>query len=58
NTPKDVKFFGATFTAHAGTEKLQRQIENGMKAAEIRETWKEDIKNFYKIRSKYLLYKK
>ena len=58
NTPKDIKFFGATFTAHAGTEKLQQQIENRMKAGEIRETWKEDIKNFDKIRSKYLLYKK
>jgi uncharacterized protein YbbC (DUF1343 family) len=58
NTPKDVKFFGATFTAHAGTEKLQQQIENRMKAEEIRETWKEDIKTFYKMRSKYLIYRK
>jgi len=56
NTPKEEKFFGATFTAHAGTEKLQQQIEKRMKAEEIRETWKEDIKNFYKIRSKYLMY--
>lgn len=58
NTPKDVKFFEATFTAHAGTEKLQQQIKNGMKAEEIRETWKEDLKNFYIIRSKYLIYDK
>jgi uncharacterized protein YbbC (DUF1343 family) len=55
-TPKDKDFFGKTFTAHAGTEKLQKQIEKGMTAEEIRDTWQNDIKSFEKIRSKYLLY--
>ena len=55
-TPKDKDFFGKTFTAHAGTEKLQKQIESGMTADEIRDTWQNDIKSFEKIRSKYLLY--
>jgi uncharacterized protein YbbC (DUF1343 family) len=55
-TPKDQDFFGKTFTAHAGTEKLQKQIEKGMTAEEIRDTWQNDIRSFEKIRSKYLLY--
>jgi uncharacterized protein YbbC (DUF1343 family) len=55
-TPKNKHFFGKTFTAHAGTEKLQKQIENGMSAGEIRDTWQNDIRAFEKIRSKYLLY--
>ena len=55
-TPKDKKFFGATFTIHAGNLKLQKQIEAGMNAEEIRATWQEDIVKFKKIRSMYLIY--
>lgn len=56
-TPKTEKFFGPTFTAHAGTEKLQEQIEQGLTAQEIRATWNQDLESFKKIRIKYLIYK-
>ena len=55
-TPKDKAFFGPTFTAHAGNEKLQKQIETGLTAEQIRATWQDDISAFHKIRVKYLLY--
>ena len=55
-TPKDEKFFGPTFTAHAGTTSLQEQIEQGRSAEEIKKSWKPALDRFKKIRSKYLLY--
>ncbi len=55
-TPKDKKFFGKTFTIHAGNLELQKQIESGMTAKEIRATWQKDVKKFKKIRKKYLIY--
>ena len=55
-TPKTEKFFGETFTIHAGTEKLQKQIEQGLSAKEIQNTWKNELQKFQKIRSKYLIY--
>ncbi len=57
NTPNEVDFFQATFTAHAGTKKLQQQIESGMTAEEIRNTWQQGLEEFQKTRSKYLIYK-
>jgi len=56
NTPKDQEFFQATFTAHAGTEKLQQQIESGMSVDKIRMSWLKDLEAFNKVRSKYLIY--
>ncbi len=55
-TPKDKKFFGKTFTVHAGTLILQKQIESGMTAEEISVSWKPKIEQFKKLREKYLLY--
>lgn len=55
-TPKDKDFFGKTFTVHAGTLKLRKQIEAGMTAKEISASWKEGIEKFKKIRAKYLIY--
>ena len=55
-TPKEETFFGETFTIHAGTEKLQQQIEQGLSETEIRKTWQKGLANFKKIRSKYLIY--
>ncbi|MCF6280175.1 MAG: DUF1343 domain-containing protein [Flavobacteriaceae bacterium] len=55
-TPKEEKFFGKTFTIHAGTKKLQQQIEQGLSAKKIHTSWQKDIKNFKKIRQKYLIY--
>lgn len=56
-TPKTEKFFGATFTVHAGNETLQKQIIKGLSAKAIQKTWKKDVKKFKKIRAKYLIYK-
>jgi uncharacterized protein YbbC (DUF1343 family) len=51
------KFFNTSgFTKHAGTKKLQQQIEAGLSEADIKATWKEDIEAFKKIREKYLIY--
>ena len=50
-------FFKPFFTKLAGTEKLQRQIENGKSEEEIRQTWQADLDAFNQTRSKYLLYK-
>lgn len=55
-TPKKEIFFGETFTIHAGTKKLQSQIENGLSAKEIQNTWQDDLIKFNKLRSKYLMY--
>ncbi|UAM96730.1 DUF1343 domain-containing protein [Polaribacter litorisediminis] len=56
-TPKTAKFFGETFTIHAGNITLQQQIEEGISAKEIRESWQEDLRDFKQVRSKYLIYK-
>jgi len=56
-TPKDKKFFGKTFTIHAGNLDLQKEIESGMTAKEIRATWQSDVEKFKKLRAKYLIYK-
>ena len=56
-TPKNQKFFGNTFTIHAGNTKLQEQLEKGISAKEIHKSWQKDLEEFKKIRSKYLIYK-
>ena len=50
------KFFNNFFVKLSGTKDLQQQIENGLSEDEIRESWKEGIEEYKKIRSKYLLY--
>lgn len=55
-TPKTKPFFGATFTAHAGTTELESQIISGISAKEIYNSWQLGIRSFKKIREKYLLY--
>ncbi|WP_445384326.1 exo-beta-N-acetylmuramidase NamZ family protein [Robiginitalea sp. IMCC44478] len=49
-------FITSGFTRHAGTSKLQKQIEAGESAEEIRKSWEPGIRAFEKIRSKYLIY--
>ena len=56
-TPKKEKFFGNTFTIHAGTEKLQQQLEQGLSEQEIRKSWEKGLQAFKVVRSKYLIYK-
>ncbi len=55
--PDKHKFFGKTFTIHAGSTTLQKQIENGLSARQIKKTWQKGIEKFKKIRKKYLIYK-
>jgi len=51
------KFFNTSgFTKHAGTQKLQQQIEAGLSDEEIKTGWQKDLENFKKIRKRYLLY--
>lgn len=51
------RFFNNFFTRLAGTKILQEQIEAGVSEDEIRNSWKEGLDNFKKIRAKYLIYK-
>ena len=53
---KSIFFNKNNFTKHAGTEKLQQQIEADMSEEAIKRTWKKDLENFKKIRAKYLIY--
>lgn len=55
-TPKGETFFGPTFTIHAGSETLQKQIEQGLSEEAIRATWREDLERFKQVRARYLLY--
>ena len=57
NSHKPERFFlDPGFRRHAGTTSLQLQIEKGMSASEIRESWQSDIRDFLKIREQYLIY--
>ncbi len=57
NSKNKEGFFNTkSFTIHAGTQKLQQQIEQGYTAREIKKTWIKDLEKFKKIRSQYLLY--
>lgn len=50
------EFFNNFFDKLAGSDKLRKQIIAGKNENEIRDSWKEDILNYKKIRKKYLLY--
>ena len=56
-TPKIEKFFGNTFTIHAGNKILEQQLKNGISIQEIQDSWKYGIEKFKKTRGKYLIYK-
>ena len=53
---KETFFRESGFSRLAGTDKLQKQIEQGMDFKSIRESWQDDLKKFKEIRSQYLLY--
>jgi uncharacterized protein YbbC (DUF1343 family) len=55
-TDKSLFFLTNGFTKHAGTAKLQKQIEAGMSEADIKATWQKDLENFKTVRAKYLIY--
>lgn len=56
NSDRSKFFKTGSFTKHSGTDRLQRQIEAGATAPEIKATWLNDLENFEKIRKKHLLY--
>lgn len=55
--PDKTKFFTSYFDVLASGPLLREQIEKGMTARQIRDTWKPGLKKFAEIRRKYLLYK-
>jgi uncharacterized protein YbbC (DUF1343 family) len=55
--PQKDKFFTSYFDVLAGGPVLREQIQKGMTSKQIRETWKEALLRFGKIRAKYLIYK-
>jgi len=50
-------FFNNFFTKLAGTQKLQKQIESGLSAEEIKKTWVSGLAEYDAMRQTYLLYK-
>jgi len=56
STDKSLFFLTNGFTKHAGTTKLQKQIEAGMTEVDIKATWQKDLESFKKIRANYLIY--
>lgn len=56
STDKSKFFRTSSFTKHAGTAKLQIQIEQGLSATEISASWKQGLDEFKRIRKKYLMY--
>lgn len=55
---KEKKFFleNLFFDKLAGTDQLRKQILQGKTASEIRKSWKKGLKDFEKIRKKYMVY--
>ena len=52
------KFFNTSnFTAHAGTEKLQQQIEAGLSEIEIKASWEIGLARYKTMHKPYLIYK-
>ncbi len=56
STNKEKFFNTKSFTAHAGTEKLQQQIMDGVSVTEIKKSWSDDLKKYKEMRKPYLLY--
>lgn len=55
--PDKDKFFNSFFEKLAGTDQLRKDIIAGKTAEQIRESWQEEVSEFKRLRSKYLLYK-
>jgi uncharacterized protein YbbC (DUF1343 family) len=53
---KEEPFFTKYFDTLAGTDQLRKQIEAGMSAEEIHQSWKSSLDEYKKLRDKYLLY--
>ena len=53
---KDKGFFNSYFVKLSGDQQMQRDIENGKSADEIRASWNDGLEAFKAIRTKYLMY--
>ncbi|WP_456440344.1 exo-beta-N-acetylmuramidase NamZ family protein [Psychroserpens sp.] len=56
STDKSLFFLTNGFTKHAGTTKLQKQIEAGLSEKEIKVTWSKGLSEFKTMRRQYLIY--
>lgn len=56
NVKNEKPFFDPFFDKLAGSDDLRKQILAGMSEIDIRQSWRNDLANFQKIRAKYLLY--
>jgi uncharacterized protein YbbC (DUF1343 family) len=56
NSPDKENFFNSFFYNISGSPLLEEQIEEGLSAEKIRQSWKPGIEEFQKIRKKYLIY--
>ncbi|MGI8639555.1 MAG: exo-beta-N-acetylmuramidase NamZ family protein [Pyrinomonadaceae bacterium] len=56
NPPYEYVFDRYPFDVIAGTTKIREYFDQGKTISEIKKFWEEDIKAFYEIREKYLLY--
>ena len=52
----DKSFFTNYFRLLSGDKQLQKDIENGKSADEIRASWQSDLEAFKAVRAKYLMY--
>ncbi len=55
--PNKDNFFQPFFDKLAGTKDLKAQIKQNLHLKDIKKTWKKDLKEFKKIREKYLIYR-
>ncbi|MDD2577181.1 MAG: DUF1343 domain-containing protein, partial [Bacteroidales bacterium] len=55
--PNKDNFFQPFFDKLVGTKDLKAQIKQNLHLKDIKKTWKKDLKEFKKIREKYLIYK-
>ena len=56
NPPYEYVFDRNPFDVIAGTDKIRSLIENDNSMEDIKLSWQEDVKDFKKLREKYLLY--
>lgn len=56
NTKQDFFLKNLFFDKLAGTDQLRKQIIAGKSAQEIKDSWKNDLRDFEKIRVKYVIY--
>lgn len=54
--PDRKSFFNPFFDKLAGSSRLRKQIESGMSASAIRQSWQDDLARFKKKRQAWLLY--